>query len=119
MSTTVAWMLELEILKDADFRQLMGEMVAATRTHEPGALAYEWSTSADGKVCHIHERYADSDAVLTHLASFMTNWAARFMGCLKPTRMVVYGNPSQAVRDALAALGPVYMATADGFSRQG
>jgi hypothetical protein len=35
----------------------------------------------------------------------------------KPTRFVVYGSPSQEVKDALADFNPVYMQPAGGFSR--
>lgn len=59
MSNNVYWNLELEIAagREKDFRALMEEMVGATEKNESGALNYEWSTSANGKVCHIFERY--------------------------------------------------------------
>jgi hypothetical protein len=37
------------------------------------------------------------------------------MEILKPTRLVVYGEPSVQVKDALAGLNPVYMAPFGGF----
>lgn len=119
MSNQVYWTLELETLqgRDAEFRALMAEMVAATQANEPGTLNYEWSTSADGKICHTFERFADSDAVMTHLGTFGEQYAARFMEVLKPTRFTVYGAPNQAVKDALAGFGAVHMESAAGFSR--
>ena len=121
MNGNVYWMLELEVLpgRNADFRSLMSEMVRSTREREPGTLNYEWNTSPDGTICHIYERYADSDAVMTHLESFGANFAERFLATLKPIRLVVYGAPNQTVQDALAGFGPVYMRGADGFARQG
>lgn len=121
MNENVYWTLELEVApgSDADFRALMAEMVKITRDQEPGALNYEWSTSPDGRVCHIYERYVDSNATLKHLESFTANFAERFLAILKPTRFVVYGAPNEAVREALAGFAPVYMQSADGFSRQG
>ena len=119
MSDQVSWMLELEIQggrADA-LRALMTEMVNATKTNEAGTLDYEWSTSTDGKRCHIFERYVDSAATLIHLGTFGERFAGRFLEILKPTRFVVYGSPSAAVRDALAAFGPVYMQPLGGFSR--
>ena len=118
MSSHVSWMLELEVLegRQSDFRHLMAEMVSAT-TNEAGTLDYEWSTSADGKRCHIFERYVDSAAVLTHLGTFGERFAGRFLEILKPVRFVVYGSPSTAVQDALAGFKPVYMHPAGGFSR--
>jgi quinol monooxygenase YgiN len=92
-------------------------MVEATEEGEPGALDYQWSTSADGTVCHIYERYADSQAAMAHLANFGARFAERFMTVLAPIRFVVYGNPSLEVQEALAAFGPTYMRSVGGFSR--
>jgi quinol monooxygenase YgiN len=47
----------------------MVEMVEATRD-EPGTLGYEWFLA--GSVCHILERYADSDPVIIHLGDRFT-----------------------------------------------
>ena len=73
MNSNVYWMLELDVQpgRENDLRVLMAEMVSATQANESGALNYEWSTSADGKVCHIYQRYADSAAVMTHLGPFV------------------------------------------------
>jgi hypothetical protein len=95
----------------------MEEMVASTRANEPGTLSYEWSTSDDGSVCHIFERYVDSPAVITHLVEFDKKFARRFLELLKPTRFVVYGSPSPEVRNALADFNAVYMQLLGGFSR--
>lgn len=119
MNSNVYWMLELEVLpgRNGDFRSLMAEMVRSAREGEPGTLSYEWNLSPDGTICHIYERYADSDAVMKHLESFGANFAERFLAALKPIRFVVYGAPSQVVQDALAGFAPVYMRTTDGFAR--
>ena len=119
MAKGVAWMLELNISEGqgAGLPDLIEEMVSATDENEPGTLDYQWSTSADGTVCHIFERYADSDAVMAHLGTFGERFASRFMEILTPTRFVVYGSPSQEVKDALAGFGPTYMGSAGGFSR--
>ncbi|MEQ8652844.1 MAG: antibiotic biosynthesis monooxygenase [Kiloniellales bacterium] len=119
MSGYVSWVLDLELLdgKDAEFRELMAEMVAATKADEPGTLAYEWSLDESGKVCSIYERYVDSDAVMVHMASFGANYAKRFLSVFKPSRLVVFGSPNAAVKQALAALSPIYMTQVGGFSR--
>ena len=117
MAAGVAWMLELDISEGAGLPALIEEMVASTQENEPGTLDYQWSTSADGTVCHIFERYSDSDAVMAHLGTFGERFAARFMEILAPTRFVVYGSPSQEVKEALAGFNPTYMDSAGGFSR--
>lgn len=119
MSKPVYWILELAVHegREAPFRELMHEMVEATRANEPGTLHYEWSFSEDGRTGHIYERYADAGAVMTHLAAFGAHYAARFMDCVTPTRFTVYGHPDDAVREALTPFGAVFMAPADGFAR--
>ncbi len=119
MSDHVYWILELAVKPgQADaFKALMNEMVEATQANEPDALNYEWTLSADGATCHIHERYADSAATMTHLASFGANFAERFLAAVEPTRFTVYGNPNAEVRGALDGFGAVYMTPAAGFAR--
>ena len=119
MNTEVYWLLELDIQagREADLGALMDEMVAATKADEPGTLTYHWSTRADGKACHIFERYADSAAVMAHLGTFGEKYAARFMEILTPTRFMVYGVPSPEAAAALAGFGAVHMKMAAGFSR--
>lgn len=120
MTDEVYWVLELEVKagRDADFQALKGEMIAATEANEPGTLSYEWTTSEDGRRCHIYERYRDSTALLTHLATFGERFAQRFLDILTPTRFVVYGTPTPAAREGLAGLEPIYFGNLSGFSRR-
>jgi quinol monooxygenase YgiN len=119
MSKVVYWVLELSIRPGAlpDLEDLMKEMVAATAVNEPGTLNYEWTVAENGRVCHIFERYADSAAVMVHLATFGEKFADRFMNLVEPTRIVIYGNPDEQVKGALADLDPLMMAPIGGFSR--
>ncbi len=119
MSETVQWVLELAIKQgELDiFKALMNDMVEATQANEPNTTNYEWFISDDDQTCHIYERYADSAATMTHLASFGENFAERFLAVVAPTRFVVYGNPSVEVREALAGFGPLYMGQIGGFAR--
>ena len=119
MSKKVYWMLETEIQagREKDLRALMDEMVKATKADEPGTLGYEWSTSEDGKLCHIYEHYADSAATMVHLGNFGSKFAGRFLEILKPVRFTVYGSPSQDVKNGLAAFGAAYMKSVGGFTR--
>ncbi len=119
MNENVHWMLEVGI-KDGEldnFKTLMAEMIETTQNNEPGAMNYEWFISEDGSTCEIYERYSDSAATMTHLASFGANFADRFMGCVNPTRFIVYGDPSSEVREALAAFGAVHRGQIGGFAR--
>ena len=118
MESHVSWVIELAVKdgKLADFTALMEEMVAGTST-EPATLAYEWYVSDDERVVHIFEKYADSEAMISHVSGFLEKWAARFLECVDPTRFVVYGDPSEAARELLAGFGPTYLGPWGGFSR--
>jgi quinol monooxygenase YgiN len=118
MENHVSWVLEATIKPgqlDA-FTELRDEMVAGTST-EPQTLNYEWYMSADGNTVHLFEKYADSEAMIAHVTGFMEKWAGRFMGCVEPTRFTVYGDPSPAARELLAAFGGTYLAPWGGFAR--
>ena len=118
--THVAWMFELlpRDGRDTDLDALMAEMVGATERNEPGTLDYEWFLSEDRRRVHLFERYVNSQAAMTHLVTFNERFMKRFFDILKPERMVVYGAPDEAVRDALSKLGPTVMPLAEGFSRR-
>ena len=119
MAGPVSWVLETPVHPERsdELRALIEEMVANTHTHELGAQNYEWFMSADGRVCHLYERYVDSAAALVHCQTFGTRFAGRFMSLLTPTRCTVYGSPDAAVQAALSVLNPTYMGQAAGFYR--
>jgi quinol monooxygenase YgiN len=114
----VSWLLELKLESGAlnDWRELMQEMVAST-LDEPRTLDYEWSISEDGTICHVWERYADSDATMVHIRTFGDKFARRFTQLSTVTRLVVFGNPSDLVKEGLASFNPVYLRPLGGFSR--
>ncbi len=119
MTQAISWTLDLDIQpgRGADFTRLMNEMVTAVEAKEPGALFYEWNTTAEGTQCQIYERYRDSEAVMEHLAHFNDRFAALFLEILTPTRFVIYGEPNETVREALTPFNPTYMQFGAGFAR--
>ena len=118
MSSMISWNLQMSV-RDGQLdtaRELMREMVAST-LDEPGTLGYEWFLSDDGKTCHIHERYVDSDAAVVHAGTFGSSFAERFLACFEPTSLSVYGDPSAAARVGLDGLGAKYLGLFGGFNR--
>ncbi|MBI2213278.1 MAG: antibiotic biosynthesis monooxygenase [Acidobacteria bacterium] len=117
--TWCAWLLEMDVRqgRENDVRELMHEMVDATEANEPGTLNYEWSFTGDGRVCHLYERYASSDAAMIHCRTFDAKFAARFLDVLTPTRFTFYGSPSHDVQEAAAPFGPVVMHSSAGVTR--
>jgi quinol monooxygenase YgiN len=118
MSDTVSWNVHMSVREGQlnDARELMTEMVESTRGEE-GTLGYEWFLGAGGTVCHLNERYADSDAAMVHLGTFGAKFVERFLECFEPTGLHVYGEPSDEVRAVLDGFGAVYLGTFGGFSR--
>jgi quinol monooxygenase YgiN len=94
---------------------LMEEMVASARA-EPGALGYAWFVGEENRTVALYERYADSVAVLAHLATFGERFAPRFFAAMAPSRLTVFGDPSEEARQALAELNPVYLGFLGGFT---
>ena len=72
--------------------------------------------SEDNKVCHIHERYAGSEATISHLKTFLQNYAERLLKTGTSTRFEVYGSPSSQAKVILDGFNPVYMQPIGGFS---
>ena len=119
MSDAVSWVLELNV-KDGQldaFKALAQEMSEATQADEPGATHYEWYIDADGTTIHIFERYVDDAATMVHLGNFGAKFAERFLGCVDPQRLMVYGDPSAEAREALAGFGAAHMTQFAGFAR--
>lgn len=118
MEGHVSWLVQYTVKEGSldTLKGLMEEMVEGTSA-EPGTLAYEWYISGDGGMVHIFEKYATSEATITHVNGFLEKWAARFMGCVDMTGFVVYGDPSPAAREILDGWGAKYMGPWGGFSR--
>jgi len=117
MSTEISWVFEATVKPDAlgDFRALAREISADNQPAEPGQLSFEWFIN--GNDVHIYERYQDSAAGLFHVQRFVDNFAARFLGMCIPTRMSIYGDPSEELKTALAGFNPRYLEALAGYVR--
>lgn len=119
MSKIIEWVLEMDVQagQTDKVQPLIDEMVAATKADEPGALHYEYYMTPDRSRCTVLERYADNDAVMTHLGNFGAKFAERFLSCFVPVKFTVYGNANEEVRAALTGFGATHEAMAAGFHR--
>jgi quinol monooxygenase YgiN len=118
MKGHVSWVVDVAVKagKLEDFEELMEEMVAGTST-EPLTLAYEWYISEDRGTIHIYEKYASSEAMVSHVRGFLEKWAERFTQCVDVRSFVVYGEPSAEGREILDGFGATYLSPWGGFSR--
>lgn len=119
MTQNISWMFELTLNEGQidNLKKIMAEMVEVTKANEQGTISYEWTISEDQKKCHINERYRDSEATLTHLATFLSQYAAKLMEFGTATRFVVYGNPDEEVKKILEGFNAIYMLPIGGFTR--
>ena len=94
------------------FKELAAEALATIRD-EPGTLRHDWYFSDNGAQCVVREAYASSDAFLAHFAG-----AGPLLGRLVELggglELDVFGKPSAAVRDAVAAFQPRVYAYSQG-----
>jgi quinol monooxygenase YgiN len=119
MGDHIEWVLEMEIQKgrSGEVEPLVSEMVNATRAQEPGALVYDYFLNADRTRCTVIERYADNEAVMTHLENFGAHFADRFFALFAPIRFSVYGPANEEVKSALTDFGATFDDRIAGFSR--
>ena len=88
----------------SEFKRLAGEALKVT-ANDHGVLQYDWFFNEDESKCIVRETYADSDAVLTHLG-FVGDLLGQIIEVGGGIEIEVFGNPSDALLDATAALQP-------------
>ena len=90
--------------KVEEFRQIATRVLDKT-IPEPGVLHYDWYFSEDETRCEVHEVYADSDAMLAHIANVadLLGPMVELGGGLEAK---VFGSPSPELVEALAPFEP-------------
>jgi quinol monooxygenase YgiN len=117
MADHISWILVLKVHpgKEKAFKQLAEKLIESTR-NEAKTLAYEWSFSDDGRLCHIYERYVDSTAIKIHIGR-NGEQVGQLLALSAPLHFYVCGTPDEQVREGLADLNPVYVKSWKGFTR--
>lgn len=118
MAKELFWIFTLQLKPgqlDA-FKAMVAEIVPLAE-NEPGTLAYQWSLNHDQSIVHIYERYADSDAFVSHVEQTFSHFTTCFMAMVNVQSLVVYGEPNAACREALDTFNAAYMTLFNGFSR--
>ncbi len=116
---TVAYVVELTIEegKQDAFKQKAAKYIEQVEAGEPGTLAYQWFLAEDGSRCLLYENFADSNALLAHLANVGPS-LPDLLAIAPITRFEVLGEASADARAALADFGTVHFPSIGGFDRQ-
>ena len=104
---TVYLLVELTIHEGQTgaFNSIAQEMITGTQT-EPGALAYEWYLSRDGKRCRLLETYRDANALLAHFKGpVVQQLVPKLAAHVTIDRFEVYGDPGAEAAAMLAGFG--------------
>ena len=101
--------------KKDSVKDVVSRAVAHVRENEPKTLRYDWYISDDGMTCVLFDSYADSDAALFHMKSLGPLLQELYE--LGTWEVEVYGNPSDALKQAIAISNPTYFGILSRFSR--
>ncbi len=118
--TRIHWVAQLTIAegKLEEFEARAQETIASVRANEPGALAYEWHISEDGRICNVDEWYADAEAALAHVrGEAVTEKLPRLLEVSTFTALWIYTSIADPrLREALTAFGAVFTDRWSGLS---
>jgi quinol monooxygenase YgiN len=100
-----------------NFIQTAKEMSVTVKSNEAGALDYEWTITPDSTKCFILERYASSEALMTHSKIFREQFAEKFNKVLEVVGFTLYGNPSEELKAVFGPAGAASKVLVAGFAR--
>lgn len=87
-----------------EFKKVANECIAVTKEKDPGTLQYDWFLNPDQSEFVVRESYSNSDAVLAHLGNLGELFDKILQ--LADFSIEVYGDPSEELQKAAAALKP-------------
>lgn len=87
-----------------DFRKLAAEIIDRVEATEPNTLSYEWFLSNDESKCYVVQLYKDSEAAMTHLRN-IADLMGPFHEVAPLTGLMIFGSPSDELRQALEPVG--------------
>ena len=86
------------------FKRQAAELMRLAREKDTKTLRYDWFLSDDGAECEVREGYVDADALLEHAGHVGEARAKLFRDFAAGHTMVLYGEPSQALKEAIESL---------------
>lgn len=118
-SDWVSWIIEAkyEPSNEATLEEMAKEMTSYFLANESQTTHFEWSVNSEQGQLILHERYANSQAGLTHIETFSGKFGERFSALVQPKRVVVFGHPSEELMGVLSGMSPEILHYLAGFSR--
>ena len=118
MSNEIQYLIEWTIKPGGhdSFKSMANNFSAEVEANEPDMRGYQWYFNADESKAYTSESFKDSDAVMTHLGNVSDALPGLLEHC-DISRFEVFGNPSDAVKEALGGFGAVFNSYYAGFVR--
>ena len=102
--------------KTEAFKELIKTAIETVRSNEPDTLRYEFYFNEDETACYPLELFRNSQAVLTHLED-VGAIVSKLSEVAQITRVEIYGNASDELKQALAPFGAKFFKHWGGFTR--
>jgi quinol monooxygenase YgiN len=99
-----------------EFKKLAAEILERVEANEPNTICYEWYLSNDESKCYVVQIYKDSESVMAHLGNIV-DLMGPFHEVAPLTGLMIYGSPSDELRQALEPVGPKIFEHWNGVTR--
>lgn len=99
-----------------EFRKLAAEIIDKVEADEPNTFSYEYFLSNDESKCYVVQLYKDSEAVMAHLGN-IGDLAGPLHEVAPLTGLMIFGSPSDELRQALEPVGPKIFEHWNGVTR--
>jgi quinol monooxygenase YgiN len=104
--------------KTEEHKNLVQKMSRAVEDNEPDTINYQFYLNRSEKKCIVHETYANSEAVISHISGIASQTILpKIYSVSRISRMDIYWNLSRELQKALTSFGSQIYNLFAGFSR--
>jgi quinol monooxygenase YgiN len=110
MTNTIRYMIEAAIASEQldDYKKVATKLVENIKASEPDTSGFGIYFNDDESIRYLFEEYKSSEAVFAHMEN-SGGLIALMIEMTTTTRFEVYGNPSDALRQALEPFGATFI----------
>ena len=99
-----------------EFKKKAAAFIERVEANEPDTLSFELFLSDDESKCYTTEKYEESEALMAHLGN-IGDLLGPIFEIAPLTGLMIFGSPSDELRQALAPLSPTFFEHWNGFTR--